>query len=545
MINHSHQKNPAVKAAGLTLFALGLLGFGAFWGLALEASKNMPAAWAAFDTYLLRITTFTLYQALLSTALSVGLAIVLARALSRHPQFFGRRFILALFAIPLALPALVAAVGLIALLGRAGVIAVPFNAAFDFKWPGIYGLDGILVAHIFFNLPLATRFFLGALETIPQNSWALSRNLGMNGFARWRLIEWPAIKNALAGVSVLVFVLCATSFTLVLILGGGPRATTLEVAIYQSLRFEFEPARALAFVTVQFLLGGIFAFLACRITPPQSARQSVVRRAFLPPALPFELLLNRILIASGTVFVCAPLLAILWRGLGADMLRLVTEPAVIAASITSFMLSFLAALLTLAMALALLSAAHRRQSSGGISRLQGLTRFLTENGVGLFLLVSPLVLGAGWFILLRSVIDPFTIAPLIVVIVNAALALPFAIRIVSPVWRDSAERHDFLAQSLGLTGLTRLRLIEFKTLRPQLATAMTFAMALSFGDLGAIALWGSDALQTLPWLLYSRLGAYRTDDAAGLALLLAILCGLLMLFGDWIGRHAQGSKNHD
>jgi ABC-type sulfate transport system permease component len=47
-------------------------------------------------------------------------------------------------------------------------------------------------------------------------------------------------------------------------------------------------------------------------------------------------------------------------------------------------------------------------------------------------------------------------------------------------------------------------------------------LALSLGDLGAIALFGSDRIITLPWLLYQKLGSYRTDDAAGLALLLGI-----------------------
>ena len=43
-------------------------------------------------------------------------------------------------------------------------------------------------------------------------------------------------------------------------------------------------------------------------------------------------------------------------------------------------------------------------------------------------------------------------------------------------------------------------------------------MALSLGDLGVIALFGSDAVQTLPYLLLARMGSYRTADAAGLAL---------------------------
>ena len=63
-------------------------------------------------------------------------------------------------------------------------------------------------------------------------------------------------------------------------------------------------------------------------------------------------------------------------------------------------------------------------------------------------------------------------------------------------------------------------------------TALAFAMALSLGDLGVIALFGSDQVQTLPYLLLARMGSYRTDDAAGLALLLGVICMVLMLFVD-------------
>ncbi|TIW01612.1 MAG: thiamine/thiamine pyrophosphate ABC transporter permease ThiP, partial [Mesorhizobium sp.] len=60
----------------------------------------------------------------------------------------------------------------------------------------------------------------------------------------FRLLEWPVLRAAMPGVAGLVFMLCITSFTIVLTLGGGPAATTLEVAIYQALRFDFDPARA-------------------------------------------------------------------------------------------------------------------------------------------------------------------------------------------------------------------------------------------------------------------------------------------------------------
>ena len=132
--------------------------------------------------------------------LSVVPAIFVARALSRHPSFPGRAIILRLFALPLALPAIVAALGILALLGRAGYLAMPLSALSGGTWPGIYGLSGILVAHVFFNLPLATRFFLEALDTLPADQWRLASQLGMGPAASFRLIEWPAMRAALPGV---------------------------------------------------------------------------------------------------------------------------------------------------------------------------------------------------------------------------------------------------------------------------------------------------------------------------------------------------------
>ena len=40
------------------------------------------------------------------------------------------------------------------------------------------------------------------------------------------------------------FMLCFTSFTIVLALGGGPQNSTLEVAIYQAIFFEFDLPKA-------------------------------------------------------------------------------------------------------------------------------------------------------------------------------------------------------------------------------------------------------------------------------------------------------------
>ena len=154
------------------------------------------------------------------------------------------------------------------------------------------------------------------------------------------------------------------------------------------------------------------------------------------------------------------------------------------------------------------------------------------------LVIPPIVIGAGWFVALRHTDYLFAAAPVMVATVNAVMAMPFAIRAIRPAHDAAAERNDRLCAQLGISGWTRLRLIDWPVLRKPLFTGLAFAMALSLGDLGVIALFGSDSVQTLPYLLLARMGSYRTDDAAGIALLLGVLCLTLIFLADRFGRRA-------
>ena len=152
--------------------------------------------------------------------------------------------------------------------------------------------------------------------------------------------------------------------------------------------------------------------------------------------------------------------------------------------------------------------------------------------------MPPIVLGTGWFLLLRPFGLTDAAAPVIVAAINALMALPFVLRVLQPAFAVHRSRTARLAASLGLSGLARLRIVDWPGLRRPVLTALAFAMALSLGDLGAVALFGGDQLTTLPWLLYSRLGSYRTDDANGLALILGALCLVLMIAGTRAPRNA-------
>ncbi|CAG0980494.1 Sulfate transport system permease protein CysW [Rhizobiaceae bacterium] len=521
-------------AGAAALAAVAFLVGGAFFGLLHEGAPSDLAA--AFDDYMLRVARFTLWQAGLSTLLSILPAIAVARALSRHPSFPGRAWLLRLFAVPLGLPAIVAALGLLAFYGRAGFAADVIDAAGGGTWPGIYGLTGILVAHAFFNLPLATRLFLEALDTVPADHWRLASQLGMRPAATFRLVEWPVLRAALPGTAGLVFMLCVTSFTLVLTLGGGPGATTLEVAIYQALRFDFDPPRAVVLTLLQVALTAAVVVALSRfgMAVTGEAAIAVSRRRYLGVGRA-EAFANGLIILLAAVFVLAPMAATVVSGLAADLGRLAGEASVRRAVATSLVLSGLSAFVAVPLSLSLVAARRGIQLRRRAVRPGPYERLL-DAGPSLVLVVPPIVIGAGWFLLLRRGIDVFAAAPVMVVAVNAVMAMPFAVRAIRPAYDAASERHERLCAGLGIHGWNRFRLVDWPVLRRPLATGLAFAMALSLGDLGVIALFGSDAVQTLPYLVYQRMGSYRTADAAGLALLLGALCLSLMLAADRLGR---------
>jgi thiamine transport system permease protein len=522
----------------LALVLLSLLAGGALMGLAFEVLGGV-GGFTGFDSYIWRIARFTLLQASLSTLLSVILALPLARALHARPDFPGRSMILRLFALPLALPALVAVLGITSIYGRNGLLAAGMAYLGMQQIPDIYGLTGILLAHIFFNLPLATRLILASLDTIPEDYWKLAAQLGMSEPTRFRLIEWPAILRNLPGIAGLIFMLCVTSFTVVLTLGGGPRATTLEVAIYQALHFDFDIARAVALTLLQLALTlAILAFLGLAGRPTEEGQTfRTTTRRFDDPERSTRLF-GSVLIACGLLFVAAPIAGTVVSGASADFGRLLFEPVVWRAIMTSICLGAAAAFLSVLLALALVSSREHVATARGYGPARPLERVL-DLGASLILVMPPIVIGAGWFILSRHYVDPFSLAPVMVVAVNAAMAVPFAFRVLRPAWDTMAARNNRLCAQLGIAGWTRFRLIDWPGLKRSLGAAFAFAMALSLGDLGTIALFGNDTVQTLPYLLLQRMGSYRTADAAGLALILGILCMGLMMLAD----RAQGDAD--
>ncbi|ALN72189.1 hypothetical protein M673_05640 [Aureimonas sp. AU20] len=510
------RRGAALGALALVLAFL----FAPFLILGTGTEGLSPALASLTDSYILGVIRFTLTQAILSTLLSLLFGVPFALALHRN-RLPGHALLLKLLLLPQALPVLVGALGLVTVFGRNGVVADLMVWA-GLPRPSIYGLPGILIAHVFFNMPLVTRMALGGLQAVPAESWKLAGQLALSPLATFRLVEALALRAVLPGAAALVFMLCFTSFTLVLVLGGGPAGTTLQVAIYQALRYDFAPGRALALALAQVALVALF------LLPTILARAGgalggfglgAPERRFDPPA-PLKRAADWLVLTLGLLFLLAPFAAIVWSGLQADLGRLVADPQFQRAALTSLAIAGSATVLGLALSLALVL------SSGLSGRLGLVLRLVPALG----LVVPSIVIGAGWFLALRLLGDVTRFAPFVAVLSNAMVILPYATRILAPEAEAAAVRTGRLASSLGLRGWARLRHVELAALRRPLALAASLGLATALGDLGSVALFGSQDFVTLPTLLLQRMGSYRSTDAEGLALLLGALClGLIFL----------------
>ena len=172
-----------------------------------------------------------------------------------------------------------------------------------------------MLAHVFFNLPLVTRLVLQGWVAIPSEQFRLAAQLGFRPADVFRRIEAPMLRGVLPGAFVLVFLLCMTSFAVALILGGGPRATTVELAIYQAIRFDFDLGRAAWLALIQFGLCGSVAVVALRLAADAGFGSGIrggVRRWDADRA--GLRVLDAVVILALLLFVGLPLAAVLARG---------------------------------------------------------------------------------------------------------------------------------------------------------------------------------------------------------------------------------------
>jgi len=519
-------------APGLTIGLVLLLVVAMGLGSMVVTASSVDFASVLNSRYLRGVVWFTVWQAVLSVLLSLLLALPVARALARYRVFPGRSLLLRLMELSLVLPTIVAVSGIIGVYGRQGWATGLLN-----DWsPGhswnLYGLNGILLAHVFFNAPLAARVMLQALETVPSPRLRMASQLGLRGWWLWRSVEWPALQPVLPGLCALVFTLCFTSFAIIMTLGGGPAATTLEVAIYQALRFEFDFPQAAVLAVIQLAICGGLWWLVLR----QRMESPLLPNRRLAYVVPLkhsaaQRWIHAVLLVSFSLFLLLPLAAIASRGLpallgvgGASSLY----PQLLPATGRSLLIALPAGFGSVLGALLILAAAGKARGRW-VKAIPATTGYLP-------LIVPPIVLGTGLFLLLKPGLGNNAQGWVLVAFINGLMALPFVVQVLRGPLSGLDTNSRQLADQLGIIGWYRWHRIYWPLMRRPMALGLAYGIALSMGDFGVIALFGSPGQPTLPVLLYQQLGSYRVSDAAGTGLWLLILLITIFSLLSVIGR---------
>lgn len=529
----------ALIPVGVALFAF-ILPYKAALALSLGGG-------AAFRLFIPSSLRFTIIQAFFSVllALAIGLpgAWFLSGSNTSGADSPGRKvwrpLIRAFMGIPFALPPLLAALGFVLFWGNSGWanrILAGLTGAPSGPLRILYRPEAVILAHGFYNFPLIIRLAGDAFSRIRRSYSAPAASLGSSPFGVFCTVILPLALPSIMAAALLVFLYCFTSFAVVLVLGGGPKATTLAVEIYRYARVTLDYASAGQLALAETGIAGI-VFLAYLFFEQKSRSLAVQETAMRPWGKNRHSSAVKIVcLALPALLVLAPLFSVplesflyrqsrsalpalslrWWHSLGNTLLPCLGR---------SLLLASLSA--TAACVLAILTAAAalpvERRAPGNAPRLPDtIAGILVRLCATAPAASSGIVLGLGWISFYGREQSRNILA---LAAVHAMAALPFAFNSVYQGFLSLPANTLAAASVLGAGPFRRLVTLEIPLSAGRIRSAWGFSAALSLGELSAVLMLGMEDWETLPLYIYRAAGAYRYGAACAAGTLL-ILCSL-------------------
>ncbi|MBN1811115.1 MAG: iron ABC transporter permease [Anaerolineae bacterium] len=490
--------------------------------------------------YYLRILWFTIWQALVSTLLTVGLALPGAYVFARY-EFPGKSLVQALTTVPFVLPTIVVAMAFSALLGPRGLVNTTLTQLLGFDHPPLdfqHTLAIILLAHVFYNHTLVVRIVSTYWANLDPRLAEAARMLGASHWRAFRKVTLPLLTPAIGAAALLVFIFCFTSFGVILVLGG-PRFATLEVEIYrQTINYFNLPLAAVLSVfqiLFTFTLMAIYTRLQAHTALPLELRS---RRATQRRPRDWR---ERLLVGANVGLMLAllatPLGALIARsffaesGLTLDFYRFLfynpresafyVPPGAAALNSLGFALATVA--LSVTLGLMAVSALTSRET-GFLTK----TRFLDP----IFMLplgTSAVTLGLGYIVALDEPPLDLRASPVLVVLAHTLVALPFVVRSVLPALQSINPRLRESAALLGASPWRVRREVDLPIVARAVLVGAVFAFTISMGEFGATSLIARPERPTLPVAIYrylGRPGALNYGQAMAMATVLMLVCAV-------------------
>jgi thiamine transport system permease protein len=484
----------------LTIFFVYPVGSIIARGLAPGGDLDLtPVADVVGDPSLRHVLWFTTWQAAVSTALTLLVALPGAYVVSRY-RFPGRAVVRALVTVPFVLPTVVVGAAFVALLGPGGPL-------------GALELDqtvwAILLAHVFFNYAVVLRTVGGLWAHLDPRQEDAARVLGASRWRAFREVTLPALRPALAAASSIVFLFTFTSFGVILVLGG-PRFATLETEIYRQTAQLLNLDVAAALTVVQML--AVVALLV--VTGRLEGRQTValrLRSARDTAQVPRTTRARAVVVANLAVMALVlgvPLLVLLERalhppgGYGLDYFRALdtlADDSVLFVSpldavLTSLRYAAIATLIAVVVGGCGAFALARRRTGA------------LDAALALPLGVSAVTVGFGFLVALDEPPLDLRTSWVLVPLAQALVAIPFVVRSMTPMLRSIDPRLREAATVLGASPARAWREVDVPIVARAALVATGFAFAISLGEFGATLFIVRPDTPTLPVEIFRLLG---------------------------------------
>ncbi len=462
--------------------------------------------------YYLNTLVFTLAQAVLSTLLTLALALPSAYVFTRY-TFRGKSLFLSLATLPFVLPTVVVAAAFSSLIGPRGLLNTFLMSALNIESPPIQldrTLAIILIVHIFYNYAVALRIITGFWANQNPRIEQAARVLGANGWRLWWHIWLPILRPAIMAAGILVFIFTFTSFGVVLLLGG-PRFATLEVEIYRQTVNLFNLPVAAALSLVQIVLMFAVMLVYTRLQRQLSTDIIRVSNIAVPPTTWREKIFVFINLFLMGVMLFAPLLSLVLASVSSDQgitfqfyRQLSQNPRgsiLFVPPVQAIGNSLLFAVLTTILAL-MLGLITAYLVSGRVTRWSKLLDPLFM----LPLATSAVTLGFGYIISLDKPPLNLRSSALLIPIAHTLVAMPFVVRSLLPALRAIPPSYQEAARVLGASGWRVWRLIDLPLISRAMLVGATFAFTTSMGEFGASLFVARPDTPTIPIVIFRLLG---------------------------------------
>ena len=477
----------------LLLYFLPLLFLLAFFfyplGNIFRLSLTVDAVLRLFRrTYYLDVLWFTIWQAALSTVLTLLLGLP-AAYLFAHYRFAGKSLLRALTTVPFVMPTVVVATAFRALLGANGPVNRFLQMLLNVEQPPLQleqTLALILLAHVFYNVTIVIRLVGGFWANLNPRVAEAARVLGAApGRAFWE-VTLPLLRPPLIAASLLIYLFTFTSFGVILLLGG-PAFSTLETEIYRQYITFLRPDVAAVLSLLQILFTFVLMSLYGRWQ-----QQSTVALDFRPqetnvrsPQSRPERLAVTALVGGLLLFLLAPLLALVVRSFsgseGFTLAYYQALPELQRGSIT-FVPPLIAVRKSVGYALlTVFTAGLLGVISAHLLSRPGRWRRWLDPIFMLPLGASAVTLGFGYVV----TYDTLRTSPLLVLIAHTLVAFPFVVRSLLPVLQGIKPSLREAAAVLGASPLRVWREIDLPIVGRALLVAAVFAFTVSIGEFGA------------------------------------------------------------